>query len=234
MSSLAGRIAVVTGGANGIGAAIVERLRADGATVEIADIAASPATDVTNEKSCTEFAQRVITAHARVDIMVLAAAIVLPADHRVLTDSLESWDRVLDVNLTGTLLPLRAFESHFSDGASIITITSGEYQHATPGNGAYCVAKSGVWMLTKTLALELAHRHIRVNAVAPGFIETPMTKPFLDAPGRRDKVVAVTPLGRIGQPRDVADAVSWLAGDQSSFVTGTTIWVDGGIAVNER
>ena len=234
MSSLAGRIAVVTGGANGIGAAIVERLRADGATVEIADIAASPATDVTNEKSCAEFAQRVVAAHGRVDIMVLAAAIVLPADHRVLTDSLESWDRVLDVNLTGTLLPLSAFESHFSDGASIITITSGEYQHATPGNGAYCVAKSGVWMLTKTLALELAHRHIRVNAVAPGFIETPMTKPFLDAPGRRDKVVAVTPLGRIGQPRDVANAVSWLAGDQSSFVTGTTIWVDGGIAVNER
>ena len=234
MSSLAGRIAVVTGGANGIGAAIVERLRADGATVEIADIAASPATDVTNEKSCAEFAQRVVAAHGRVDIMVLAAAIVLPADHRVLTDSLESWDRVLDVNLTGTLLPLRAFESYFSDGASIITITSGEYQHATPGNGAYCVAKSGVWMLTKTLALELAHRHIRVNAVAPGFIETPMTKPFLDAPGRRDKVAAVTPLGRIGRPRDVANAVSWLAGDQSSFVTGTTIWVDGGIAVNER
>ncbi len=234
MSSLAGRIAVVTGGASGIGAAIVERLRADGAIVEIADIAASPATDVTNEKSCTEFAQCVITAHGRVDIMVLAAAIVLPADHRVLTDSLESWNRVLDVNLTGTLLPLRAFESYFSDGASIITITSGEYQHATPGNGAYCVAKSGVWMLTKTLALELAHRHIRVNAVAPGFIETPMTKPFLDASGRRDKVAAITPLGRIGQPRDVADAVSWLAGDQSSFVTGTTIWVDGGIAVNER
>ena len=234
MSSLAGRIAVVTGGASGIGAAIVERLRADGAIVEIADIAASPATDVTNEKSCTEFAQRVVAAHGRVDIMVLAAAIVLPADHRVLTDSLESWDRVLDVNLTGTLLPLRAFESYFSDGASIITITSGEYQHATPGNGAYCVAKSGVWMLTKTLALELAHRHIRVNAVAPGFIETPMTKPFLDASGRRDKVAAITPLGRIGQPRDVADAVSWLAGDQSSFVTGTTIWVDGGIAVNER
>jgi len=234
MSSLAGRIAVVTGGASGIGAAIVERLRADGATVEIADIAASPATDVTNEKSCAEFAQRVVAAHGRVDIMVLAAAIVLPADHRVLTDSLESWNRVLDVNLTGTLLPLRAFESYFSDGASIITITSGEYQHATPGNGAYCVAKSGVWMLTKTLALELAHRHIRVNAVAPGFIETPMTKPFLDASGRRDKVAAITPLGRIGQPRDVADAVSWLAGDQSSFVTGTTIWVDGGIAVNER
>lgn len=234
MSSLAGRIAVVTGGASGIGAAIVERLSADGATVEIADIAASPATDVTNEKSCIAFAQRVVAAHGRVDIMVLAAAIVLPADHRVLTDSLESWNRVLDVNLTGTLLPLRAFESCFSDGASIITITSGEYQHATPGNGAYCVAKSGVWMLTKTLALELAHRHIRVNAVAPGFIETPMTKPFLDASGRRDKVAAVTPLGRIGQPRDVADAVSWLASDQSSFVTGTTIWVDGGIAVNER
>lgn len=234
MSSLAGRIAVVTGGASGIGAAIVERLRADGATVEIADIATSPATDVTNEKSCAEFVQRVVAAHGRVDIMVLAAAIVLPADHRVLTDSLESWHRVLDVNLTGTLLPLRAFESYISDGASIITITSGEYQHATPGNGAYCVAKSGVWMLTKTLALELAHRHIRVNAVAPGFIETPMTKPFLDVPGRRDKVAAITPLGRIGQPRDVADAVSWLAGDQSSFVTGTTIWVDGGIAVNER
>ncbi|MSO58911.1 MAG: SDR family oxidoreductase [Ilumatobacteraceae bacterium] len=234
MSSLAGRIAVVTGGASGIGAAIVQRLLADGAIVEIADIASSPATDITNETSCIEFAQRVVDAHGHVDIVVLAAAIVLSADHRVLTDSLDAWSRVIDVNLTGTLLPLRALEPYIANNASIITITSGEYQHATPGNGAYCVAKSGVWMLTKTLALELAHRQIRVNAVAPGFIETPMTQAFLDAPGRRDKVVAITPLGRLGQPNDVADAIAWLAGDQSSFVTGTTIWVDGGIAVNER
>ncbi len=234
MSSLQGRIAVVTGGASGIGAAIVERLLADGAKVEIADIASSPATDVTSEASCLEFARRVVAAHGHVDIVVLAAAIVLAADHRLLTDSLDDWSHVLDVNLTGTLLPLRALEPYLADNASIITITSGEYQHATPGNGAYCVSKSGVWMLTKTLALELANRQIRVNAVAPGFIETPMTRPFLDGSGRRDKVIAVTPLGRIGQPRDVADAVAWLAGDQSSFVTGTTLWVDGGIAVNER
>ncbi len=231
---LAGRIAVVTGGASGIGAAIVDRLARDGATVEIVDIAHSPAVDVTSADSCAAFAERLRASHGRVDIVVLAAAIVLSADHRVLTDDVESWHKVLDVNLNGTLLPLRALEPLLATGASIVTITSGEYQHATPGNGAYCVAKSGVWMLTKTLALELADRQIRVNAVSPGFIDTPMTAPFLAAPGRREKVAANTPMRRIGTPTDVANAVAWLVSDESSFVTGETIHVDGGIAVNER
>lgn len=231
---LAGRIAVVTGGSSGIGATIVDRLARDGATVEIVDIAHSPAVDVTSTDACAAFAERVRASHGHVDIVVLAAAIVLSADHRVLTDDVESWHKVLDVNLNGTLLPLRALEPLLATGASIVTITSGEYQHATPGNGAYCVAKSGVWMLTKTLALELADRQIRVNAVSPGFIDTPMTAPFLAAPGRREKVAANTPMRRVGTPTDVANAVAWLASDESSFVTGETIHVDGGIAVNER
>lgn len=232
--TLEGRVAVVTGGASGIGAAVVDRLERDGATVVVADIAALPQVDVTDEASCIALANRVREAHGRVDIVVLAAAIVLDGDHRVLTDDLASWHHVLNTNLTGTLLPLRAIEDLLSDGASVVTITSGEYQHATPGNGAYCVAKAGVWMLTKTLALELASRRIRVNAVSPGFVDTPMTAPFLAAEGRRAKVAAATPLARIGMPVDIANAVAWLASDESSFVTGETLHVDGGIAVNER
>lgn len=233
-SPLSGKVAVVTGGASGIGAAVVDRLERDGASVVVADIAGNPRVDVTDEAMCTALAEKIRAEHGRVDIVVLAAAIVLDADHRVLTDDIAAWHKVLDTNLTGTLLPLRALEPMLSSGASIITITSGEYQHATPGNGAYCVAKAGVWMLTKTLALELAERGIRVNAVSPGFIDTPMTAPFLAAPGRRDKVAAATPLRRVGAPTDVAGAVAWLAGDESSFVTGETIHVDGGIATNER
>jgi NAD(P)-dependent dehydrogenase (short-subunit alcohol dehydrogenase family) len=119
-------------------------------------------------------------------------------------------------------------------GASIVVLTSGEYQHPTVGNGTYCVAKAGAWMLTTMLALELAPLGVRVNAVAPGFVETPMTAPFLAVGDRRRKLEERTPLGRVGTVDDVAEAVAYLARDTSSFVTGTTLWVDGGLATHQR
>jgi 3-oxoacyl-[acyl-carrier protein] reductase len=228
------RVAVVTGSASGIGAACGDRLEADGWSVIGADIVGNPATDVTSESSCAALADRVRAEHGRVDAIVLAAGIVLDASAPLLDAPLDGWHRVLDVNLTGLLLPLRALAPLLADGGSIVVITSGEFQHPTPGNGAYCVAKAGGWMLTKMLAVELAERGIRVNAVAPGFIETPMTAPFLSVRDRRQVLSAKTPLGRIGTPDDVAGAVSYLVGPDATFVTGTTLWVDGGIATHER
>lgn len=234
-----GTVVVVTGGASGIGRACVDRFAALGAEVVVADVAPldgrhEPPTDVSDEDACAALASYVRERHGTVDHLVLAAAVVLDGPAPLVDAPLEGWHRVLDVNLTGVLLSVRALVPLMTGGGTITIITSGEFQHATVDNGAYCVSKAGAWMLTKTLALELAPRSIRVNAVAPGFVETPMTAPFLAAPGRRDKLVGVTPLGRVGQPDDVAAAVVYLAGESGSFVTGTTLWVDGGIAVNER
>ncbi len=227
-------VAVVTGGASGIGAACVERLTADGLRCVVADLRGEPPVDVADERSCARLAELVADQHGRVDVLVLAAGIVLDGPAPLVDSPLTDWHRVLDVNLTGALLPVRALVPLMRDGGSIVVITSGEFQHATVGNGAYCVAKAGAWMLTKTLALELAPRRIRVNAVAPGFIDTPMTAPFLSVAGRREKLAERTPLGRVGSADDVAGAVAYLCGPDAGFVTGTTLWVDGGIATNER
>lgn len=227
-------VAVVTGGASGIGAACVERLTDDGYICLSADVHGDPPVDVTDEASCQTFAETVARQHGHLDALVLAAGIVLDGPAPLLDAPLDAWRRVLDVNLTGLLLATRALGPLLARGSSIVVITSGEFQHATVGNGAYCVAKAGAWMLTKTLALELAPRGIRVNAVAPGFIDTPMTAPFLSVPGRREKLAERTPVGRVGSAADVAGAVAYLCGPDAGFVTGTTLWVDGGIATNER
>ncbi len=234
-----GAVAVVTGGASGIGEACAARLAELGAEVAVADVApgggrGEPLTDVSDEQSLLGFANYVGDRHGRIDHVVLAAGVVLDGPAPLLDAPLDTWHRILDVNLTGVLLSVRALVPLMTAGGTITIITSGESQHATIDNGAYCVSKAGAWMLTKMLALELAPQSIRVNAVAPGFIETPMTAPFLAGAGRRDKLIGLTPVKRIGQPADVAAAVVYLAGESGSFVTGTTLWVDGGLAVNER
>jgi NAD(P)-dependent dehydrogenase (short-subunit alcohol dehydrogenase family) len=226
-------VAVVTGGASGIGSACAERLRASHHVI-VADVGGEPPVDVSDAASCDALADRIRGAHGRVDVIVAAAAIVLPQPSPLVEGDLADWHRVLDVNITGILLPVRSLVPLMTDGGSIVVITSGEFQHATVDNGAYCVAKAGAWMLTKTLALELASRRIRVNAVAPGFVDTPMTAPYLAVGDRRAKLEARTPMGRVGTVDDVAGAVAYLCGPDAAFVTGTTLWVDGGLATNER
>jgi 3-oxoacyl-[acyl-carrier protein] reductase len=227
-------VAVVTGGASGIGAACVQRLAVQ-YDVVVADLASDPAVDVVDVASCEELADRLSApSFGPVEVIVAAAGIVLDHPSPLVEGPLDDWHRVLDVNLTGILLPIRALVPLMTRGGSIVVITSGEFQHATVGNGAYCVAKAGGWMLTKTLALELADRGIRVNAVAPGFIDTPMTAPFLAVGDRRSKLAERTPAGRVGTVDDVAGAVAYLCSEDATFVTGTTLWVDGGIATNER
>jgi NAD(P)-dependent dehydrogenase (short-subunit alcohol dehydrogenase family) len=145
----------------------------------------------------------------------------------------ESFERVIDVNLTGTLLSLQScvgamVEAGTTEGASLVTIASIAAKHPDAGPLAYTVSKAGVWMLTKKLARELAPAGIRVNSIGPGYIETNMTALMRLVPERAAEIEAGIPLGRRGQPRDIANAALFLASDESSYMTGEILHPDGG------
>jgi NAD(P)-dependent dehydrogenase (short-subunit alcohol dehydrogenase family) len=159
------------------------------------------------------------------------------SDMYLLDKSLESWQRVLDVNLTGVMLTDRAVARTMVErggGGTIVNIASMAAVTALTGAADYCVSKAGVWMLTKCLAVELARHRIRVNAVGPGYIKTPMSGSSLAHQPWVDSRIAETPLRRLGEPIDIANACLYLACDESSFVTGEIIFPDGGLGAAVR
>jgi 3-oxoacyl-[acyl-carrier protein] reductase len=190
--------------------------------------------DVSNEESCARMGRLVAQRCPRIDVVVTAAGISFQHGTPALELSIDHWRRIQDVNLFGTLLTLRALVPHMSDGGSIVTVASGAARRAAVGHGAYSVSKAGVWMLTKVLALELGDRGIRVNAVAPGFIETEMTSDVLADPAVRAAIEQASPLGRIGVPDEIAATVMFLAGDGAGFLTGEIVVVDGGASAPWR
>ncbi|WTW99061.1 SDR family oxidoreductase [Streptomycetaceae bacterium NBC_01309] len=258
------KVVVVTGGASGLGRACALRLAEEGAAVAVADLDASGAAavadeiaaggaeagsfavDVTDAAACEELAEHVVGRWGRIDVLVAAAGISSegagpPGEGHDgvsagLTWSSRTWRRVLDVNLDGLMHSNRAVARHMvaAGGGAIVNITS-VCSAWTSGNATpYAVSKAGAWMLTKSLAIELAPYRIRVNAVGPGFIETPMT-----ATTRADEAAAAavtdrTLMGRFGRPREVADAVLFLACDESSYFTGTILYPDGGFNAPSR
>lgn len=270
---LGGRVAVVTGGGNGIGRASALRLAADGAKVVVADVQEAPAAetvrlveaagghaiairlDASNRMDNEAMAQLAITTWGRLDILLTAAGIShanyssgdIEADVKMIGANManletpwrtfidldvESWQRVIDVNLTGTLLAMQACADKMVDagnGGSIITIASIAAKNPDAGPLAYTVSKAGVWMLTKKAARELAAARIRVNAIGPGYIATNMTQliEFLPDDRRADLALRI-PLGRVGRPEEVASVVSFLASDDASYMTGTILHPDGG------
>jgi NAD(P)-dependent dehydrogenase (short-subunit alcohol dehydrogenase family) len=150
----------------------------------------------------------------------------------VVNKPVEHWEKVLAVNLTGVMLTNRAVARRMIDrgsGGSIVNIASGAAKIPIPGSADYCVSKAGVWMLTKCLALELAPHGIRVNAIGPGFIETPMTERMREDEAAVQRIISTTPLGRLGQPLDIANAALFLASDEASFWTGEIVFPDGGL-----
>ena len=231
-----GFIAVVVGGAGDIGAAITGLLLELGATVTATGVNEAAVTacslpahdrltlaplDVTQDAAVTDFAAR----FARVDAVVNCAGIL----RRDLEFEIAVFQQVLDVNLTGTFRVCMAFKDALArNGGSIVNIASMNAYTALPRLPAYCASKGGVVMLTKALALAWAGENIRVNAVAPGFIET-----AINAEGRRDaahynRIADRTAMKRWGQPDDVAGAVAFLCMPASSYATGTVVAVDGG------
>jgi NAD(P)-dependent dehydrogenase (short-subunit alcohol dehydrogenase family) len=224
-------IALVTGGASGIGAATAELLRRQGHTVVAADVASGAGIeplDVTDESAVDDLVAWIVAEHGRLDLAANVAGV--PGAYAELTDSTtESWRRTLAVNLDGTYFCLRA---ELRAGATaIVNVASSAGRMGVPGLAAYSASKHGVIGLTRSAALEVARRGVRVNCVCPGTIRTPMLRGFvggdedaLESMGRR------APMGRLGEPEEVAEAIAWLLSDAASFVTGAVVEPDGGVA----
>jgi len=265
MGRLDGKVAVVTGGASGIGRGCATRFAEEGARVVVADLQEDRgkevadelgglfvAVDTSSEDDCDALATTVSNEMGGIDVLVAAAGIshasyVSGSEPReaqglrettfVLNKPLENWRRVIDVNLTGVMLTNRSVAKAMIEtgrGGAIVNIASGAAKLAIPGAADYCVSKAGVWMLTKCLALELAPHRIRVNAVGPGFIETPMTASMRTNQSMVDSVVARTPARRMGRPDDIANACLYLVSDEASFVTGEILYPDGGLDAASR
>ena len=246
---LEGRIALVTGGASGIGAATCRRLAAEGARVAVADLqeaaagelagelaGTAVALDVTDDASVGAAVERVEAELGRIDVLVNNAGIAGEGAFFVQTEP-QSWDPVLRVNLRGVMSVTRAVLPGMQERGygRIVNVSSEAGRLGSQLSGAYSAAKAGVIGFTKTIALEAARFGVTCNAVAPGPIETPMLRQTaeLGKLGERfvQGMVAGTAMGRPGQPEEVAAAIAFLASDDASFVTGETVGVSGGLGM---
>jgi len=240
------KVIVVAGGAGGIGAEVSARLATEGAQVAIVDLnlaqaedraanieaargrAIGVACDITNPAQCEAAAKSVVEKLGRLDGVVNCAGISKPHDTISLPPS--DWARMVDVQLNGVFYFTQACAKRMFDrGGAIVLITSTNAEAAFPRRAAYCCAKAGVAMLTKVLAIEWAEKGIRVNAVGPAYVATEMTKQNIAAGNVNEaQIKGRIPLGRLAQPADVADAVSFLLSEKASFITGHSLYVDGG------
>jgi NAD(P)-dependent dehydrogenase (short-subunit alcohol dehydrogenase family) len=228
MFSLAGKVAVVTGSASGIGLAIAERFRAAGATVIGLDRNADPSCDVSDESQLVTALDAVVAEHGRLDIVVNNAGIQpLGVDFATLTPQL--LERTFAVNVSGVALGIKHAACLMAAGGRILNTGSFVGILGVPHGTAYAASKAAVIHLTRLAAVELAPRGITVNCVCPGTIATPAVTGIPDNP-EIPFVEARTPLGRLGTPAEVAAAFHFLASDEASYITGAILPVDGGIS----
>jgi NAD(P)-dependent dehydrogenase (short-subunit alcohol dehydrogenase family) len=224
------QVAIVTGGASGIGAAVVARLRAAGARPVVWDVApdAEVTCDVSDEKAVEQAMARTLASAGAPSVLVCCAGV---GSFRPLVEmTVDEWDRVLGINLRGTMLCIRAAAREMLRAArpgAMVCISSISAQVVDPGMSAYCASKAGVEVLARSAARELGEHGIRVCCVAPGATATPLLAPALALPAFQERLRDVTPLGRVGTPDDVAGAVmALLAAD---WVTGVSLAADGGL-----
>ena len=223
------QVSVVIGGASGIGAATARLLADRGDRVVVADLpgtAADVPVDVTDEASVEALFERVVTEHGACHGVVNCAGVSTLS--RVVDHDVAEWRRVVDVCLTGAFLVLKHAGRRVADGGSLVSLSSLNARQPGTGLAAYCAAKAGLVALTEVTALELGSRGVRVNAVAPGLVVTPLTAPAMDIPGVRDDYLDNTALGRSGEPDEIAAAIGFLLSDASSWITGETLDINGG------
>jgi 3-oxoacyl-[acyl-carrier protein] reductase len=236
--NLKDKIVVITGGGAGIGLATADAFRAEGAKVVVWDVASEPTVDVTSRASVEAATKAVISEHGRIDVLVNNAGIVRDAQlvkwkdgEVVSTMDDATFDAVVNVNLKGVFLCTRAVVPHMIRQGSgvILNASSIVGLYGNFGQTNYAATKAGVISFTQTWARELGRFGIRVNAIAPGFIATEMVKVM---PQRvLDSMCARTPLAKLGDPADVANAYVWLASDAARFISGTVLSVDGGLVL---
>jgi glucose 1-dehydrogenase len=256
--SLANHAAIVTGASSGIGLAVAEALANAGAAVVVnyrshADAAKelvgrvtgqggraiAAEADVSKEEDVVHLFDEAVAAFGRIDLLVSNSGV--QKDAAIADMSLEDWNTVIDINLTGQFLcareAVRRFRVQPAEGrparsaGAIIAMSSVHEVIPWAGHINYASAKGGIRMLTRSLAQEVASDGIRVNAIAPGAIKTPINKDAWDSEEALTKLLRLIPYGRIGEPEDVARAAVWLASDDADYVTGTTLFVDGGMSL---
>ena len=247
---LPGKVAIVTGGRRGIGKAIALALAEAGADIAVCDrviedgelgVVAEEAqrlgrrslavqADITQKADVDSLVERVVAEFGAIDILVNNAAMNIRAPLLELRE--DGWDRVIDTDLKGYYLCSQAVGKQMVSRkrGNIINIASTAAIKAAPEMGAYCIAKAGVVMLTKILAVELAQYNIRVNAVAPSMVKTKFSQPLWDDPETLKEIESGIPLGRLAETGDIIGSVLFLASDASSYITGHTIIVDGGLS----
>jgi len=242
------RVAIISGGARGIGKKISQTFLKEGASVYIFDVNQEEGArtvgefqqayygkviffkvDITDEKSVEQSIEKIIEAEGRIDILVNNAGIT--RDNLIIRMSLEDWKKVIDINLTGAFICSKHTVKYMVKNRSgrIINISSIVRVHGNAGQSNYSSSKAGIIGLTKTLARELAGRNILVNAIAPGYIETEMTEKLSDK--IKEKLMEQIPTGRLGSVDDVAKTALFLASDDSNYITGTVINLDGGMGI---
>ncbi|TCI34538.1 glucose 1-dehydrogenase [Exiguobacterium sp. SH4S7] len=248
---LQGKVAVITGSSKGIGRAVAERYAKEGVSVvlnyrssedEMKEVirgieaaggkAVAVQGDVAEEGLAEKMIEKAVSEFGQMDIFVNNAGVQVEAKTHEM--ELDNWQKIIDTNLTGTFLGVRAALKYFVEHdlkGNIINMSSVHEVIPRPGYTHYAASKGGVKMFTKSVALEYAPNQIRVNAIAPGAIDTPINEETMRDPEEKTGLEALIPTHKIGRPEQIAAVAAWLASDESSYVTGTTIFADGGLSL---
>jgi len=243
-SQLEGKVALITGGCGGIGQGICERFNREGAIVIAADLIHRSGDlptnvrfellDVTDEDNVKALMEKIATEYGKLDIVINTAAIEI--EKTIENTSLEEWNQIFSINVTGTFLVSKFAIPLLrkAGGGSIVNFGSYDGFIADPELSAYCATKGAVHALTKAMACDYGPENIRVNAVCPGYIDTPMLQKFFGKSGDfetlKEEVRNIHPMRRYGTPADIASLVTWLSGDEAGYASGQLWILDGGLS----